>query len=199
MHAADGGSARSDARTHGPRSERGPAPLAATARPFPSSSVSASQTSARWCPRHQQSLALPPAVGGTTITTCARARSWPPVCTRGSTQRSLRCSYLGCTECPCIRGARRRGPVEGICLGSLCIDPNAPNSLGLVNRCASIYELVLTFWQSDQSCRLNGNLSALVKTGVGPAGRHPLAVTHRQLFWSFMTVTQWQFHIGNMY
>ena len=42
---------------------------------------------------------------------------------------------------------------------------------------ASIYRPVLTFWQSDLKCRLKGNLSGPMKTGVGPGGPHPMAVS----------------------
>ena len=42
---------------------------------------------------------------------------------------------------------------------------------------ASTYRLVLTFWQSDLKCRLKGNLSGPMKTGVGPGGPLPIAVS----------------------
>ena len=42
---------------------------------------------------------------------------------------------------------------------------------------ASISVTVLTFWQSDQKCRLKGNLSGHMKTGVGPAWPHTMAVS----------------------
>ena len=41
----------------------------------------------------------------------------------------------------------------------------------------TISEPVLTFWQSDRKCRLKGNLSGPMKTGVGPRGPHPMAVS----------------------
>ena len=42
----------------------------------------------------------------------------------------------------------------------------------------SIYVPVLTFWQSDQKCRLKGNLSGPMKAGVGPGGPRPMAVSY---------------------
>ena len=43
---------------------------------------------------------------------------------------------------------------------------------------ALIFEPALTFWQSDSKCRLNGNLNGPVKTGVGPGGPRPMAVSN---------------------
>ena len=43
---------------------------------------------------------------------------------------------------------------------------------------ASIYRPVLTFWQSDRKCRLKGNLSGPMKTGVGPGGPRSMAVSY---------------------
>ena len=41
---------------------------------------------------------------------------------------------------------------------------------------ASINAPVLTFWQSNRKCRIKGNLSGPMKTGVGPGGPRPMAV-----------------------
>jgi len=43
---------------------------------------------------------------------------------------------------------------------------------------ASIYRPVLTFWQSDRKCRLKGNLSGPMKTGVSPGGPRSMAVSY---------------------
>ena len=43
---------------------------------------------------------------------------------------------------------------------------------------ASIFKPVLTFWLSDLRCRLKGNLSGPMKTGIGPGGPHTMAVSY---------------------
>ena len=43
---------------------------------------------------------------------------------------------------------------------------------------ASIYEPVLAFWQSDSKYRLKGKLFGPMKTGIGPAGPHTMAVSY---------------------
>ena len=42
----------------------------------------------------------------------------------------------------------------------------------------TIYKPVLTFWQSDRKCRLKGNLSGPMKTGVGPGGPRSMAISY---------------------
>ena len=42
---------------------------------------------------------------------------------------------------------------------------------------ATVYESVLTFWQSDLKCRLKGNLSGRMKTCAGLDGPQTMAVS----------------------
>ena len=50
--------------------------------------------------------------------------------------------------------------------------------LACLGSLASIYETVLALWQSDPKCRLKGNLSGPMKTGVGPGGPRAMAVSY---------------------
>ena len=51
-------------------------------------------------------------------------------------------------------------------------------SLSYMYSFASIYRPVLTFGQSDRKCRLRGNLSGPMKTGLGPYGPRSMAVSY---------------------
>ena len=75
-----------------------------------------------------------------------------------------------------------------------CTHGTTVSRLACFGSLASIHEPVLTFWQSDRKGRLKGNLSGLLKTGVGPAGSHPMAVSYDYI--SGRVHVPWGFSIG---
>ena len=62
-------------------------------------------------------------------------------------------------------------------VGRTCTPGTTVSRVASLAGLVAIYRPVLAFWQSDRKCRLKGNLSGPMKTGVGPGGPHPMAVS----------------------
>ena len=63
-------------------------------------------------------------------------------------------------------------------MGRTCTPGTTVSRLASLAGLVAIYRPVLAFWQSDRKCRLKGNLSGPMKTGVGPGGPRSMAVSY---------------------